>query len=101
MGPAAHEPTIDYLIDLVLDVQTVRSCQLAAELDPQFAQEGYCNPNHCHVAAGSIAMLQARLRMSEILRILLGSSLVVAPSDRDLATPELRAGLEQSFNGGD
>jgi len=38
--------------------------------------------------------------MSEILRILPGSSLVVAPSDRDLATPEVAAGLEESFSGG-
>jgi 4-hydroxyphenylacetate 3-monooxygenase len=38
--------------------------------------------------------------MSEILRILPGSSLVVAPSDRDLATPEMAAGLEESFGRG-
>jgi len=59
MGLAAHEPTIEYLIDLVAGVQTLRSCQLAPELDPQFTQEGYCYPNHRHVAAGSIVMLQA------------------------------------------
>jgi aromatic ring hydroxylase len=34
------------------------------------------------------------------LRIIPGSSLVVAPSDRDLAAPELAAGLEESFGGG-
>jgi aromatic ring hydroxylase len=100
MGLAAHEPTIEYLIDLIVDVQTVRSCQIAAELDPQFTQEGYCYPNHRHVAAGSIALLQARPRMSEILRILPGSSLVVAPSDHDLAAPEMASGLEESFGGG-
>jgi aromatic ring hydroxylase len=38
--------------------------------------------------------------MAEILRILPGSSLVVAPSDRDLAAPEIAAGLEESFGGG-
>ena len=38
--------------------------------------------------------------MSEILRILPGSSLVVVPSDRDLAAPELSQGLEESFGGG-
>ena len=38
--------------------------------------------------------------MSEILRSLPGSSLVFAPSARDLATPELRAGLEESVSGG-
>jgi 4-hydroxyphenylacetate 3-monooxygenase len=100
MGLTAHQPTIDYLIDLIIDVQTVRSCQTAAELDPEFTPEGYCYPNHRHLGAGSIALLKARPRMSEILRIVPGSSLVVAPSDRDLAAPELAAGLEESFSGG-
>jgi 4-hydroxyphenylacetate 3-monooxygenase len=38
--------------------------------------------------------------MAEILRIVPGSSLVVAPSDRDLAAPEMAAGLESAFGGG-
>jgi 4-hydroxyphenylacetate 3-monooxygenase len=45
-------------------------------------------------------MLKARPRMSEILRIVPGSSLVVAPTDRDLAAPEMAAGLEEAFGGG-
>ena len=57
-------------------------------------------PGRGHVAAGSIAMQKARQRMAEILRILPGSSLVVAPSDKDLASPEVGAGLEESFGGG-
>ena len=93
MGLAAHEPTIEYLLDLITDVQTVRSCQTATELDPEFTAEGYCSPNHGHLAAGSLAMLKARRRMAEILRILPGSSLVVAPTDRDLADPALAGGL--------
>jgi aromatic ring hydroxylase len=100
MGLTTHDATIDYLLDLMTDVQTVRSCQVAAERDPQFTQAGYCYPNQCHLSAGSIAMLKARPRMSEILRIVPGSSLVVAPTDRDLAAPEMAAGLEESFGGG-
>ena len=100
MGLAAHEATIDYLVDLIADVQTVRSCQTAAELDPEFTPEGYCAPNHSHLSAGSIAMLKARPRMGEVLRTLPGSSLVVAPTDRDLADPALARGLEESFAGG-
>ena len=100
MGLASHEPTIEYLIDLVSDVQTVRSCQTAAELDPVMTPLGHCSPNHAHVAAGSLAMLQARRRMGEILRILPGSSLVVAPGATDLAEPSLRKGLDESFGGG-
>ena len=100
MGLAAHDATIDYLLDLISDVQTVRSCQTAAELDPEFTAQGLCSPNHSHVAAGSLAMLRARRRMGEILRILPGSSLVVAPSAKDLAEPALAKGLEELFGGG-
>ena len=101
MGLRDHEPTIEYLVDLVVDVQTVRSCQTAAELDPDVSEEGYCMPGRAHVAAGSIAMQKARQRMAEILRIVPGSSLVVAPSDKDLTSPEVGAGLEESFGGGE
>ena len=100
MGLMKDAATNDYLLDLIADVQTVRSCQVAAERDPQFTPAGYCFPNLCHLAAGSIAMLKARPRMSETLRIVPGSSLVVTPTDRDIAVPELADGLEESFGGG-
>jgi len=95
-----HEQTIEYLIDLIVEVQTVRSCLTAAERDPEFTPAGYCFPCHAHLAAGGITLFKSRQRISEILRILPGSSLVVAPSDHDLAAPELAAGLEESFGGG-
>ena len=101
MGLQEHEATIEYLVDLLVDVQTVRSCQTAAELDPDFTADGLCVPGRGHVAAGSIAMQKARQRMAEILRILPGSSLVVAPSDKDLTAPEVAGGLEESFGGGE
>jgi len=100
MGLREHEPTLEYLLDLVTDVQTIRTCQTAAELDPEVTPEGHCIPGRAHVAAGSIAMQKARQRMAEILRILPGSSLPVAPADTDLAAPELAAGLEETFGGG-
>jgi 4-hydroxyphenylacetate 3-monooxygenase len=100
MGLQSHEGTVEYLMDLVIDVQTVRTCQTAAELEPDFTADGLSVPRRVHVAAGSIAMQKARQRMAEILRILPGSSLVVAPSDKDLASPEVAAGLEESFGGG-
>ena len=100
MGLKEHEQTIDYLIDLVATVQTVRSSLVAAEYQPGFTPAGYCFPGHAHLAAGGIVLLKARARMSEILRIVPGSSLVVAPGDHDLATPELAQGFEESFGGG-
>ena len=36
MGLARHEQTIDYLVDLTAEVQTVRSCLVACERDPRF-----------------------------------------------------------------
>jgi 4-hydroxyphenylacetate 3-monooxygenase len=100
LGLREHEPTIEYLLDLIVDVQTVHTCQTAAELDPEVTADGYCVPNRSHVAAGSIAMQKARQRMAEILRVLPGSSIVVAPSDTDLTAPDVAAGLEESFGGG-
>jgi 4-hydroxyphenylacetate 3-monooxygenase len=100
MGLRQHQQTLDYLVDLVADVQSVRSCITAAELDPQVTEAGYVLPSLVHIAAGSMAMLRARQRMTEILRMLPGSSLVMAPADTDLAAPELAAGLEESFGGG-
>jgi aromatic ring hydroxylase len=100
MGLARHDPTIEYLVDLVAAVQTVRTCLAASELEPRSTPDGYCVPDHAHLAAGGLAMFAARQRMSEILRIVPGSSVVVAPSDRDLAAREMAAGLEEAFGGG-
>ena len=47
MGLMQHEQTIDYLIDLVIDVQTVRSCLTAAERDPQFTPQAIAIPTIC------------------------------------------------------
>ena len=100
MGLKEHEQTIEYLVDVIAEVQSVRSCLTAAERDPHFTPAGYCFPSHAHLAAGGIALFKSRQRISEILRIVPGSSLVVAPSDRDLAAPEMAAGLEETFGGG-
>jgi 4-hydroxyphenylacetate 3-monooxygenase len=100
MGLKKHDQTIEHLVDLAIEVQTVRSCLTAAERDPRLTQQGYCVPNHAHLAVGGIAILKARQRMAEILRIVPGSSLVVCPSDQDLAVPEVAAGLTDSFGGG-
>jgi aromatic ring hydroxylase len=100
MGLKEHDQTVEYVVDLVVEVQTARSALVAAERDPQTTIGGYCKANHTHLMAGGISLLKARQRMAEILRIVPGSSLVVAPSDGDLADPELAAGLEDAFGGG-
>jgi aromatic ring hydroxylase len=100
MGLVKHDQTIEHIVDLAIEVQTVRACLAAAERDPRFTESGYCVPNHAHLAVGGLAILKARQRMAEILRIVPGSSLVVAPSDRDLAAPEVATGLDDAFGGG-
>src|SRR5204863_3399903 len=52
MGLKEHEQTIEYLVDVIVEVQTVRSSLTAAERDPDFTPAGYCLPNHPHLAAG-------------------------------------------------
>ena len=49
MGLKEHEPTVEYLVDLVAEVQTVRTCLAAAERDPEFTPAGYCVPKHRHL----------------------------------------------------
>src|SRR4029077_11193745 len=100
MGLKENEATVDYLIDLMATVQTVRAALTAAERDPEMTSYGYCAPNLRHALAGGIALFKARQQIGEIMRIIPGSSLVVAPSDSDLAAPNLAAGLEEAFAGG-
>jgi aromatic ring hydroxylase len=100
MGLKEHEQTVEYLVDLVVEVQTVRTCLVAAERDPMFTVAGLCTANYTHLMPGGLSLLKARQRISEILRIVPGSSLVVAPSDSDLADPAMAAGFEDSFGGG-
>jgi aromatic ring hydroxylase len=100
MGLKQNDATVGYLVDLIAKVQIVRSCIIAAEHDPKFTPSGYCVPNHAHLAAGGISLFKARQHMSELLRIIPGSSLVMAPTDSDLAKPELTVGLEETFGGG-
>ena len=100
MALKEHAQTVEYILDLVVEVQTARACLTAAERDPAYTVGGNCYANYAHLLPGGIALMKARQRISEILRIVPGSSLVVAPSDSDLAEPELAAGLEESFGGG-
>ena len=93
MGLREHEPT-----HRVPDRPRHRRADGAELPDRRRARPGAwrrtatCIPGRAHIAAGSIAMQRARQRMAEILRILPGSSLVVAPSDTDLAAPEIGGG---------
>ncbi len=58
MGLKEHAPTVEYVVDLVAIVQTVRSCLVAAERDPAFTIAGNCYANYTHLMPGGLAMLQ-------------------------------------------
>jgi 4-hydroxyphenylacetate 3-monooxygenase len=100
MGLKENPATIEQLVDLVVDVQTSRTCVTAAELEPEMTAAGFAAPGQLHIAAASIYTLKARQRMSEILRSLPGSSLVNAPADTDLMDQEMAHDLENAFGGG-
>ena len=100
MGLKGSDTATERILDLLVDVQTVRSCVTAAELDPDVTPAGEYIPNMLHLSSGALSILDSRQRMAEILRGLPGSSAVQAPTDLDLVTPELSAGLEATFGGG-
>ena len=100
MGLKQNDATVEYLIDLTAVVQTIRACQLAACYDPEMLPIGYCAPGHHHVMAGGITLFKNRQLIGEILRIIPGSSLVVAPADSDLGAADLSTGLDEAFAGG-
>lgn len=100
MGLRNVPPVVDQLMDLVVDVQTIRSCVTAAELDTEVSEAGYIQPGLKHLASAGIYNLKVRQRMSEILRNLPGSSICVAPADTDLLDPVLGAQMDEAFTGG-
>ena len=99
MGLKGNPQTIEQLVELTVNVQTTRTCMMAAELDPETTEGGHALPNQLHVAAAGINILRVRQRMTEILRGLPGSSLVNAPADTDFADPVMAAELEDAFGG--
>jgi 4-hydroxyphenylacetate 3-monooxygenase len=100
MGLKEEARTQEYLVDLICEAQMGRTALTAAELDPEWSPGGYAIPNQLHVASASLQILRARQRMGEILRILPGSSMVVAPADTDIADERIKSDLEDAFGGG-
>jgi 4-hydroxyphenylacetate 3-monooxygenase len=100
MGLRQNPGAMNQLVDLVIAVQTIRSCVTAAELDPEITEAGHLLPRMLHLAPASIHTLNMRQRISEILRNIPGSSLVVTPTDLELDDPALAADFEVAFGGG-
>ncbi len=96
-----HNPlAVEQLIDMLADVQTGRTCMVAAECDPEVTDGGFLLPRQLHLASASLHTLRIRQRVTETLRRLPGSSLVVTPTPTDFDDPKMAADLEEAFGGG-
>jgi aromatic ring hydroxylase len=100
MGLKGVQPVVDSLVDLVIDVESIRTGLTAAELDPEVTPAGYLLPRLLHLAPSTIYAYRARQRMAEVLRSLAGQAGVLTPSDVDLEDPTIGPGLEHAFGGG-
>ncbi len=100
MGLKENPATTEQLVDLAVDVQTSRTCVTASELEPEMTRGGYAVPGQVHLAAAAINIFKTRQRVSETLRDLPGSSLLIAPADTDFADPVMAAELEEAYGGG-
>ncbi len=100
MGFRNSPAAVELLIDMVADVQTARTCMVAAECDPDVSAGGFLLPRQIHLASASLHNLRIRQKLTETLRRLPGSSLVVAPGPGDFEDPQMAADLEEAFGGG-
>lgn len=100
MGLKSIQGVVDNLVDLVVDVETIRAALTAAELNPELSQAGYLLPRLLHLAPAALRTFERRQRMAEILRNLLGQAGVLCPTDADLADDRLAEDLELAFGGG-
>ena len=100
MGFRANPAAVEQLIDMVAEVQTIRTCLVASECDPDLSDAGFLLPRQIHLAPGSLHAFRVRQKMTETLRRLPGSSLVVAPAPSDFDDPGMAEGLREAFGGG-
>jgi len=87
------------MIDLVADVQTMRTCLAAAELEPETTALGYALPRRTHLAPAALHTFRARKQMAEILRTFCGSQALLAPTDLEFLDPVLGPKLEGLYAG--
>ncbi len=100
MGARSNPVALDQVIDILVEVQTARSCLTAAECDPDVTDGGFLSPGQAHLASASLHSFRVRQRITETLRRLPGSSLVMAPTPSDFEDPLIAAGLEEALGGG-
>ena len=100
MGGRNNPVAVEQVIDILVDVQTARTCMTAAECDPEVTGGGFLLPGQAHLASASLHSFRVRQRVTETLRRLPGSSLVMAPAPGDFEDATMAEGLEDAFGGG-
>jgi aromatic ring hydroxylase len=100
MGGKENANMVAKLVDMMIDVSTIRSCLSAANYEAVTSDGGFLLPKPMHVATATIHTLKTRQKMAEILRDIPGSSLVIRPTKSDFDDPEMAEALERGFGGG-
>jgi 4-hydroxyphenylacetate 3-monooxygenase len=100
MGLKDDARVVAQLVDLMIDSQTIRSCLTASYFEPQSTPGGYMIPKPLHVASAAIHVFRTRQLMSDILRQLPGSSIVIRPTDVEFDDPAMAEDVELGFGGG-
>ena len=100
MGARNNPAAVNQVVDMLVEVQTARTCMTAAECDPEITDGGFLLPGQVHLASASLHSFRVRQRVTETLRRLPGSSLVMAPTPSDFEDPQMAAGLEEALGGG-
>ena len=100
MGARSNPVAVNQVIDMLVEVQTARTCMTAAECDPDRTDGGFLLPGQVHLASASLHSFRVRQQLTETLRRLPGSSLVMAPAPSDFEDPQMAAGLEDALGGG-
>ena len=100
MGARENPAAVNQVTDMLVEVQTARTCMTAAECDPDTTDGGFLLPGQAHLASASLHSFRIRQRVTETLRRLPGSSLVMAPAPSDFEDPGMAAGLEDALGGG-
>jgi 4-hydroxyphenylacetate 3-monooxygenase len=86
---------VDAVTELMAVVQTIRTCVVAAELDPERTAGGFARPRRVHLAPAALCALANRTRCDDLLRRCAGAAAMVAPTDTDLGDDRVAAALER------
>lgn len=95
-------PTVEPLLaEVITHLETLRLAIQAAEEHPRMTAEGLALPDPRAVAIGRILSIEQHPRMLDIVRELCSTSILMAPGEADLASPEIGPTLRRYLAGSD